>query len=215
MGVVTGLCSRLASSHSRAWGEGLRTGLGTDTEPSWASCRETLLLLAPGRPDLALLGGLPGWPAACLGLLPALCFLMAVPAQALPGLRGGCSGTHSKPPLTCLRPARVKIDVSTAATSTASTFPHLSPCQRLLSQRGTKCRAEPRAGAPPRGLAARECPTVPEVTLCVPPQARGPPCSPPGLAPRLLALCPPGLSAPCPPSDRTRKHSFPLTGPVP
>lgn len=55
------------SSHSRAWRECLRTELGTDTVPSRAACRETLLLLAPGRPDLALLGGLPGWPAAAWG----------------------------------------------------------------------------------------------------------------------------------------------------
>lgn len=73
MGVETGLCSRLTLAHSRDWGECVAEGLGIDLEPSWASCRETLLPLGRGGPDLALLRGLPGWPSlpGAAPLLPA------------------------------------------------------------------------------------------------------------------------------------------------
>lgn len=161
MGVETGLCSRLTLAHSRDWSECVAEGLGINLEPSWASCRETLLPLSRGGPDLALLRGLPGWPSlpGAAPLPPG--FLTADPAQHLTGPCGGCSGTHSKPPLTCLRPARVKIDVSTAATSAASTFSHLSPCQCSFSEWSMKYRAEPPVGALRRSLAARERPIVP------------------------------------------------------
>lgn len=141
MGVGTRLRSRLTLSGSRDQSACLMAKPGIDT-------------VHPGPPaegcscswPLASFGGLPGWPSAAQDFPPAPCFLMAVPAQALTGPCGGCSGTHSEPPLTCLQPARVKIDVSIAATSAASTFSHLSLCQCLLSEWSTKCRAEPSAG---------------------------------------------------------------------
>lgn len=77
MGVGTGLCSRLTLAHSRDRSECVGAGLGIDLKPSWASCRETLLLLGRGGPDLVLLRRLPGWPSVpgAAPLLPASSWL--------------------------------------------------------------------------------------------------------------------------------------------
>ena len=133
------------------------------------------------------------------------------PAQALTGPWGGFSGTHSKPRLTCL-PARVKIDVSTKATSAASTFSHLSSCQRSL------CRARISELSPAAGPVEEPCCEAVkatlflEVTLCSLLLARGLPCSPPGVFPFSSALCLSGFSVVCPLPCRMRDIVSPLQG---
>lgn len=164
-----------------------------------------------------LLGGLPGWFSVALGCRwpPGP---MAVPAQALPGPCGGCSGTRSKPPLTCLPTRQGKNRCFHHGRLRSLNFLPLELLP-VLAQWSTNHRAGPGDGAPRRSLATTvNAALFPEVTLCVPPPGPGPAlltCRP---LPILFGFVPVWPLAACPPPHPRSgidPHPLPhLTGPA-